>query len=143
MNKTDKAQDLMEVTCSCTEAENEHVCNTLQSVLWLSHILLFETPWTAARQASLSITNSRGLLRLMYIESVMPSNHLILCHPLSSCLQSFPASGSLPTSQFYASGGQSIGVSASASGLPVHIQAWLIFFRMDWCDLAVQEALIL
>ena len=48
----------------------------------LSHVQLFETPWTAARQASLSITNSRSLLKLMSIESVMPSNHLILCHPL-------------------------------------------------------------
>ena len=48
----------------------------------LSHVLLFVTPWTAACQASLSITNSRILLKLMSIESVMPSNHLILCHPL-------------------------------------------------------------
>ena len=48
----------------------------------LSHVQLFVTPWTAARQASLSITNSRSLLKLMSIESVMPSNHLILCHPL-------------------------------------------------------------
>ena len=52
------------------------------SVLSLSHVQLFATPWTAARQASLSITNSRSLLKLMSIESVMPSNHLILCHPL-------------------------------------------------------------
>ena len=47
-----------------------------------SHVCLFATPWTAARQASLSITNSWSLLKLMSIESVMPSNHLILCHPL-------------------------------------------------------------
>ena len=53
-------------------------------------------PWTAAHQASLSITNSQNLLKLMSIELVMLSNHLILCHPLSSCLQSFPASGSVP-----------------------------------------------
>ena len=52
------------------------------SVQSLSHVRLFETPWTAARQASLSITNSRSLLKLMSIESVMPSNHLILCRPL-------------------------------------------------------------
>ena len=52
------------------------------SVQSLSHVRLFATPWTAARQASLSITNSRSSLRLMAIESVMPSNHLILCHPL-------------------------------------------------------------
>ena len=51
------------------------------SVQSLSHVWLFETPWTAARQASLSITNSQSLLKLMSIESVMPSSHLILCHP--------------------------------------------------------------
>ena len=48
----------------------------------LSGVQLFVTPWTAARQTSLSITNSRSLLKLMSIESVMPSSHLILCHPL-------------------------------------------------------------
>ena len=53
------------------------------SVHSLSHVQLSATPWTAARQASLSITNSRRLLKLMSIESVMPSNHLILCYPLS------------------------------------------------------------
>ena len=52
------------------------------SVQSLSRVRLFETPWTAARQASLSVTNSWSLLRLMFIELVMPSNHLILCHPL-------------------------------------------------------------
>ena len=75
------------------------------------------TPWTAVRQASLSITNSQSLLKLMSIKSVMPSNHLILYHPFSH-LQSFPASGSFQMSQFFASGGQSTGVSASASVLP-------------------------
>ena len=60
----------------------------------LTHVWLFETPWTAARQASLSITNSQSLLKLMSIELVIPPNHLILCRPFSSCLQSFPASGS-------------------------------------------------
>ena len=147
------------------------------------------TPWTAAHQASLSITNSWSLLKLMSIVSIMPSSHLILCRPLllpsskflslfltqfssvtqscstlcdpmdcstpgfpvhhqllelaqthdhrvgdaiqpshpplspfSSCLQSFPASGSFQMSQFFASGGQSIGVSASASVLPMIIQ---------------------
>ena len=53
--------------------------NSVQS---LSRVQLFATPWTAARQASLSITNSRSSLKLMSIESVMPSNHLIVCHPL-------------------------------------------------------------
>ena len=67
-------------------------------------------PWTAALQASLSITSSQSLLKLMSIELVMPSNHLILWCPLSS-LQSFPASGSFQMGHFFTSGGQSIGVS--------------------------------
>ena len=79
------------------------------------------TPWTVVHQVYLSITNSRTLLKLMSIESVMSSNHLILCHPLLFCFQSFPASGSFPVSQF-SSGGQIIGVSASASVFPVNIQ---------------------
>ena len=62
--------------------------------------------------------------KFMSIVSVMPSNHLILCHPLSFCLLSFPASRSLPMSQFFTSGGQSIGASASASVLPMSIQGW-------------------
>ena len=89
----------------------------------LSRVQLFATPWAAARQASLSFTSWR-LLKLMSIESVMPSNHLILCCPFSSCLQSFPASGSFLMSQFSASGGQSIGVSASASVFPMNILDW-------------------
>ena len=64
-----------------------------QSVQWLSCVQLFATPWTAAHQASLSITNSWSLLRLMSIELVMPSNHLILCLPILLMPQSFPESG--------------------------------------------------
>ena len=79
------------------------------SVQSLSRVQLFAPPRTAACQASLSISNSWSLLKLMFIESVMPSHHLILCHPL----QSFPASRSFPRSQFFTSGGQSIGASAS------------------------------
>ena len=78
-------------------------------VQFLGHVLA--TPWTATRQASLSITNSQSSLRLMSIELVMLSNHLILRRPLS-CLRSFPASGSFPVSQLFASGGQSINASA-------------------------------
>ena len=78
-------------------------------------------PMDSAHQASLSFTISWSLLKLMSLESVMPSNHLILCHPFS-CLQSFPASGSFLMSQFFESGGQSIGVAASAQVLPVIIQ---------------------
>ena len=80
------------------------------------------TPWTAACQASLCITNSWSLLKLMSIESVMPGNHLILCCPLLLLPSIFPASGSFQMSQLFASGGQSIGVSASTSVLPMNTQ---------------------
>ena len=92
-------------------------------------------PWIAARQASLSITNSRSSLRLTSIESVMPSSHLILCHPLLSCPQSLPASGSFLRSQFFTSGGQSIEVSALASVLPMNIQDWFPLGWTGWISL--------
>ena len=94
------------------------------SVQSLSRVRLFATPWTAARQASLSITNSPSPRKPMSIESVMPSNHLILYHPFLSHLQSFPALGSFPMSQFFASGGQNIGVSVSKSVLPMNTRDW-------------------
>ena len=93
------------------------------SVQLLSRVQFFATSWTAARQASLSITNSQSLLKLMSIESVMPSNHLILCRPLL-LLPLTSALGCFSVNQFFASGGQSIGVSASASVLPLNIQDW-------------------
>ena len=92
------------------------------SVQSLSCVWLFATPWIAAHQSSLSITNSRSLLKLMPIESVMPSSHLILCHLLLLLPQSLPATGSFPVSKLFAWGGQSIGVSASASVLPMNTQ---------------------
>ena len=92
------------------------------SVQLLSHVRLFATSWTAARQASLSTTNSRSLLKLISIELVMPSSHLILCLLFSSHLQSFQTSGSFQMNQFFTSGGQRIGVSASASVLPMNTQ---------------------
>ena len=67
------------------------ISQVIQSVQSLSRVQLFETPWTAARQASLSITNSRSLLKLMSIESMMPSNHLILCCPLLLLPSIFPS----------------------------------------------------
>ena len=67
--------------------------NSFSSVQSLSHVWLFATPWTAACQASLSITNSRSLLKFMSIESVMPSNHLILCRPLLLLPSIFPSIG--------------------------------------------------
>ena len=107
----------------------------------LSCVRLFATPWTAAHQASLSITNSQSLLKLMSIESVMPSNHLILCHPLLLSPSVFP----------------SIRVFSNESALrirwpkywscsfnisPSNEHSGLISFRMDWLDLlAVQGTL--
>ena len=112
-----------------------------QSVQSLSHVRLFATPWTAARQASLSLTNSWSLLRLMSIKSVMPFNHLILCHPLL-----------LPPSIF-----PSIRIFSNESALHIRwLKYWsfsfsispsneysgLISFTMDWLDLlAVQGTL--
>ena len=98
----------------------------LHSVQWLSRVWLFVTPWTVANQASLSITNSPILLKLMSIESVIPSNHLICC-PLLSCLQSLPAPGSFTMSQLFTSGGQSVGASVSASVLLMNIQSFQWF----------------
>ena len=98
----------------------------ISSVHLLSLVRYFAT---AACQDSLSITSSQSSLKLMSIESVMPTNHLILCYPLLLLPQSFLASGSFPMSQFFISGGQSIG--ASASVLPM---------KKNWLDLlAVQE----
>ena len=94
----------------------------ISSVQLLSHVRLFVTPWTAACQASLSITNYWSLLKLISITLVMPSHHLILCHRLLLPPSFFPASGSFQMSQLFASGGQGIGVSASASVLPMNIQ---------------------
>ena len=98
----------------------------------LSHVWLFVTPWTAACQASLSITNSWNLLKLMSIEWVMPSNHFILCYSLLLLPSIFPSNRVFKMSQFFTSGGQSIGVSASESVLPMNIQDW---FPLGWTGL--------
>ena len=114
--------------------------NCWSSVQSLSHVRLFVTPWTTARQASLSITNSQS-----------PPNPCTLsqwCHPaisssvfpFSSCPQSFPASGSFQMSQLFASGGQSIGVSASTSVLPMNTQDWSLLGWTSWISL-IKEGL--
>ena len=99
-----------------------HRYRYISSAQWLSCVQAFASPGTAARQASLSITNSYSLLKLMSIESVMPSNHLILCCPLLFLPSIFPASESFPMSQFFPSGGQSTGDSTSVSVLSMNIQ---------------------
>ena len=107
------------------------------SIQSFSHVRLFATPWATARQASLMprITNSWSLFRLLSVESVMPSNHLILCCPLLLPPSILPASGSFQMSQFFTSGGQSIGVSASASVLPMNIQDWSPLGWTGWISL--------
>ena len=118
----------------CPNSENfRNQCteDRFSSVQSLSRVWLFATPWTAARQASLSINNSQSPPKPMSIDSVMPSNHLILCCPL----QSFPASGSFQMSQLFSSGGQSIGVSASASVLSMNIQDWSPLGWTGWISL--------
>ena len=108
----------------------------LSSVQSLSCVQLFETPWTSAHQASLSITNSWSSPKLMSTESVMPSNHLILCCPLL-LLPSIPPriTGSFQMSQLFPSGGQSIGVSALASVLPKNTQNWSPLGWTGWISL--------
>ena len=105
------------------------------SSVQFSRVWLFATPWTAACQASLSITNSWSLLKLMSIESVMPSSHLILCRPLFSYPQSLPASESFPMSQLFAWGGQSTGISALAPFLPKNTQDWSPLEWTGWISL--------
>ena len=96
----------------------------VSSVLLLSYVQLFATAWTAACQASLSIANSQSLHKLMPIDRWCHPTISSSVVPFSSQLQSFPASGSFQMGQFLTSGGQNIGVSASASVLPMNIQDW-------------------
>ena len=105
--------------------------NSVQS---LSRVQLFATPCTTARQSSLSVTNSQSLFRCPLSRWCYPTI-LSSVVPFSPCLQSFPASGSFPMSQFFASGGQSIGVSASASVLPMNIQDWFPLGWTGWISL--------
>ena len=118
-----------------------HNENILSSVQLLSRVWLFATPWITARQASLSITNSRSSFKLMSIESVMPSNHLILCRPFLLLPSIFPSIRVLSNESTlrirwpkYWSFSFSISPSNEYSGL--------VYFRMDWLELlAVQGTL--
>ena len=94
------------------------------SVQSLSNVRLFVTPWIAARQASLSIIISRSLPKLKSIKSVMPSSHLILCHPLLLLPPILPSIRVFSNVSTLRIGGQSIGVSALASFLPKNTQDW-------------------
>ena len=115
-----------------------HTPNCISSVQSLSHVQLFATPWITARQASLSITNSRTLLKLMSIESVMPSSHLILCRPLL-LLPPTPSSIRVFSSESTLRMRWPKYWSFSFSISPSNEHPELICFRMDWLDLlAVQ-----
>ena len=123
-----------ESTCAEDKTRNHFCCLLVNAVQLLSRVQLFATSQTAARQASLSITNSRSLFKLMTTESVMPSNHLILCHPLPLPLSIFPSIRVFSNESAlcikwpnYWSFSLSINPSNEYSGL--------ISFRMDWLDL--------
>ena len=127
----------------CTHIDNASPSMLLlifSSVQLLSHVRLFATPWTAAHQASLSITNSRSLLKLMSIESVMPSNHLILCHQL--LLPSIFPSIRVFSNESVLHSRWPKYCSFSFNISPSNEHPVLISFRMDWLDLlAVQVTL--
>jgi len=108
------------------------------SVQSLCCVRLFATPWAAACQAFLSITNSHSLLKLTSIEWMMPSNHLIFYRPLLLPPSIFPSIRSFPSNQFFVSSGQSIGVSASASVLPMDIQDLFPLGWTSWISLQSQ-----
>ena len=136
-----------EVTCGGTEKLNLDVWVSLRLFTSLtlyffhsksiesSNNLLEFSSVQLLRQGSLSITNSRSLLKLMSIESVIPSNHIILCCPLLLLPSIFPSIRSFPVSQLFASGGQSIGVSASTSVLPMNTQDWSTLGWTGWISL--------
>ena len=105
------------------------------SVQVLNHVQLFATPWITAYQASLSITSSRSLLKLMPIESAMPSSHLILCRSLLFLPPIPPSIRVFPMSQLFTWGGQSTRVSASASVLSVNTQDWSPLGWTGWTSL--------
>ena len=112
-----------------------HLAVQFSSVQSLSHVQLFVTPWTAGCQASLAITNSWNLPKLMSIELVMPSSYLILCCPLLLLPSIFPSIRVFPMSQLFASGGQNIGVSDPTSVLPMNTQGWSPLGWTGWISL--------
>ena len=111
------------------------------SVQLLSHVWLFATPWTAARQASLSIINSQRLLKFMSIESVMPSNNLILCNPLLLPLSIFPSIRVFSKESVLRIRWPKYW-SLSFSISPSNEYAGLISFRMDWLDLLAVQGIL-
>ena len=114
------------INCSCK--------TSFSSVQLLSHVRHFAIPWIAAHQVSLSITNSQSSLKLMSIKLMMPSSLLILCHSLLLLIQ-IPPSSEIFMRQHLAWGGQSTGVSASTSVLPMNTQGWSPLGWTGWISL--------
>ena len=122
-----QSEDLTEVGAEYT---------TFSSIQLLSHVQLSVTPWTAACQASMSITNSWSLLKLISIQLAMPSKYLILCHSLLLRLQYFPASGSFPMGQFFTSVAKLLELLLQHQKQMLMMNyLGLISFRTDWFDL--------
>ena len=129
------------LTCNCYKMDEARGNSMTLSSVQFSRVQLFATPWTAARQAPLSITNSRSLLKLVSTELVKPSNHLILCHPLLLLPSIFPSirvfSNELALRMRWPKYW-----SFSLSISPSNEHPGLISFRMDWLDpLAVEGTL--
>ena len=137
MKQTNQNQIKLSVNSRTTTKKKKKciVMYQFSSVQSLTHVRLFATPWTAARQASLSITNSQSSLKLIPIELVMPSNNLILCHPLLLLPSIVPSIRVFSVSQIFASGCQSIRVLASASVLSMNFQDWFPLGLTGWISL--------
>ena len=110
-------------------------CLQFSSVQLLSHVQLFVTPWTATQQSSLSMTNTWSLLKLMSIELVMPSNHLILCHPLLFPPSIFPSIKMFSNELALPIRWPKYWSFASASVLPMNIQDWFPLGLTGWISL--------
>ena len=117
-----KVTDMQQITVISPSVYSE--CLVPAVVHLPSCVQLFATPWTTATQASLSFTIAQSLLKLMFTESVMASNHLILCHPLLLRPSIFPSMRVFSNELLFPSSGQNIGASALASALPMNIQCW-------------------
>ena len=126
---------LTSLTSDVTYQLSDHLSPPFPGSLHFSRVQLFAVAWTAAHQVSLSITNTQSLLKLNPLSRWCHPTIWSSVIPFSSRLQSFPASGSFQMSQFFASNGQSIGVSALASFLPMNIQDWFPLGWTGWTSL--------
>ena len=122
-------QELMRYTTYLDQSKHTEKWSQINGhKIWLkelfSHQVISDCNPVDCYTPGFPVTVSQNLPKFMSITLVMPSSHLILCYPLLLCLRSFPASGSFPMSRLFASGGQSIGTSTSASNFPMNMQGW-------------------